>query len=55
MLLIFKSSSRSDYLQENLRVLASPAGAIVETTYSTRWLTPELVEQPRPSWMKKGS
>ena len=46
MLHLFKSARRQEYLQENLRTISAPRGAVVETTYSKRWLPKSLLERP---------
>jgi tetratricopeptide (TPR) repeat protein len=47
MLYLLKSARTSQYLQENLHILAAPEGEVVEVDYAPRWVEPLAARQVR--------
>ena len=48
MLYLLKSAVNNEYLQENLRILAAPAGEQITIDYVARWVNPALWGNIRP-------
>ena len=48
MLYLLKSAVNNEYLQENLRILAAPAGEEITIDYVARWVDPALWGNIRP-------
>ena len=45
ILCLFKSSRRTEYTQENLRILSGATGSEVEVSYKERWLAASVRER----------
>jgi hypothetical protein len=48
LLLIFKSTRRDEYHQENLRILSASFGDRMDTSFAERWIDPALDPHPTP-------